>query len=152
MKCAILYCSQHHQNTEKLVKHIAASHPEATPISLFSSPCIDWNEYALIGFASGIYMGKPHRVMLDFIQSHSAELKGKKICSLLTSGSNQAGYGKRFSAFLSDNGCHLIGSYQCKGFDTYGPWKLIGGIAKGHPNAQEISDADAFIRQLLLSK
>lgn len=27
------------------------------------------------------------------------------------------------------------------------PWKLIGGIAKGHPDAADISDAAAFIRE-----
>ena len=37
-----------------------------------------------------------------------------------------------------------IGRFQCKGFDTYGPFKLIGGIAKGHPDQKDIREAVEF--------
>lgn len=34
--------------------------------------------------------------------------------------------------------CCCLGSYGCKGYDTYGPFGLIGGINKNHPDDQEI--------------
>ena len=40
--------------------------------------------------------------------------------------------------------CENLGAYYCKGFDTYGPFKLIGGIAKGHPTEEEIEGAVRF--------
>ena len=28
--------------------------------------------------------------------------------------------------------------FGCKGYDTFGPFKLFGGIAKGHPDEDDI--------------
>ena len=44
--------------------------------------------------------------------------------------------------------CREIGSYHCLGFDTFGPFKLVGGIAKGHPTEEEIKEAVAFYQKL----
>lgn len=44
--------------------------------------------------------------------------------------------------------CRELGAYQCLGFDTFGPFKLIGGIAKGHPNEDEIAAAVSFYLSL----
>ena len=44
--------------------------------------------------------------------------------------------------------CRELGSYHCQGFDTFGPFKLLGGIAKGHPTEEEIRGAAAFYREL----
>ena len=38
--------------------------------------------------------------------------------------------------------------HGCRGFNTYGPWKLIGGMNKGHPSPGEIADALAFYESL----
>lgn len=32
----------------------------------------------------------------------------------------------------------VIGKFGCRGYDTFGPFKLVGGIAKGHPNEEDI--------------
>ena len=45
-------------------------------------------------------------------------------------------------------GCREIGEYYCQGFDTFGPFKLIGGIAKGHPTEREIHCAVVFYERL----
>lgn len=37
-----------------------------------------------------------------------------------------------------------LGEYSCKGYDIFGPFKLIGGIAKGYPNANDLQKARAF--------
>lgn len=42
----------------------------------------------------------------------------------------------------------IVGSYGCLGFDTFGPFKLVGGIAKGHPDDKDISDALDFYLKL----
>ncbi|MCR5674581.1 MAG: hypothetical protein K6G16_02615 [Lachnospiraceae bacterium] len=44
--------------------------------------------------------------------------------------------------------CKVLGEYLCPGFDTFGPFKLVGGIQKGHPTEKEIRDAVAFYQGL----
>ena len=29
--------------------------------------------------------------------------------------------------------CSILGTFSCRGYDTFGPFKLIGGMAKGPP-------------------
>jgi flavodoxin len=43
----------------------------------------------------------------------------------------------------------LLGTYGCKGFDTVGPLKLIGGIAKGHPDENDVKGAIEFFRRII---
>ena len=40
------------------------------------------------------------------------------------------------------------GKFGCKGYDTFGPFKLVGGIAKGHPDDIDIQNAVEFVKDL----
>ena len=42
----------------------------------------------------------------------------------------------------------VLGEFSCKGYDTFGPFRLVGGIAKGHPDAADLEDARRFYRVL----
>ena len=42
----------------------------------------------------------------------------------------------------------LIGKFSCKGYDTYGPFKLVGGIAKGHPDEKDLTAAVDFYKEI----
>ena len=42
----------------------------------------------------------------------------------------------------------MLGEFGCKGYDTFGPFKLVGGIAKGHPNARDLERARKFFQSL----
>ena len=44
--------------------------------------------------------------------------------------------------------CKELGRYISKGFDTFGPFKLVGGLQKGHPTAEEIQGAVDFYKGL----
>ena len=54
MKTAIVYYSQHHGNTKKLVDAIAAKY-DVTLIDVVKEPSANLAGYDRIGFASGIY-------------------------------------------------------------------------------------------------
>ena len=41
------------------------------------------------------------------------------------------------------------GSYGCRGYDTFGPWKIIGGIAKKHPNQKDLKKAKEVIDRII---
>ena len=43
----------------------------------------------------------------------------------------------------------LMCTYGCPGFDTYGPFKLVGGMNKGRPNQEDIDGAVAFYDKFL---
>ncbi|HAP20133.1 MAG TPA: flavodoxin, partial [Lachnospiraceae bacterium] len=38
--------------------------------------------------------------------------------------------------------------FGCKGYDTFGPFKLVGGIAKGHPDGNDLKAAVSFVAGL----
>ncbi|MDO5847026.1 MAG: hypothetical protein Q4Q20_01815 [Methanocorpusculum sp.] len=38
----------------------------------------------------------------------------------------------------------VLGKCSCKGFDTFGPLKLFGGLNKNHPDADEIRKSVEF--------
>ena len=42
----------------------------------------------------------------------------------------------------------LMCTYGCPGFDTWGPFKLAGGVQKGHPTAEEIKGAVDFFDKI----
>ena len=42
--------------------------------------------------------------------------------------------------------CECLGTYFCKGFDTFGPFKLIGGINKNRPDQSDIDGAVKFYK------
>ena len=72
------------------------------------------------------------------------DYKIKKIFLLYTYGSKRNGYADAAKEIISAKKGEIIGEYGCLGFDTYGPFKIIGGIAKGHPSEDEITGAVTF--------
>jgi flavodoxin len=45
-----------------------------------------------------------------------------------------------------------MGEYGCRGYNTYGPWKVIGGMNKNHPSQEELEEAIHFYESLLNKK
>ena len=144
MKTAIVYCSRHHGNTKKLLDAIAAKYP-VTLIDAVENPTPDLGEYDVIGFASGIYYSKYHKSVLNVAQALPA---GKKVFFIHTYGAKKEGYFKSIEAAVSGKQAEILGGYECFGFNTFGPFKLIGGLAKGHPDADEIRKAVTFYEEI----
>jgi flavodoxin len=49
---------------------------------------------------------------------------------------------------LQSKGFEVIGEFNCAGFDTVGPLRIIGGINKGRPNDEDLTQAEAFAKNL----
>ena len=47
-----------------------------------------------------------------------------------------------------EKGCPVLGEFHCKGYDTFGPFRLVGGIAKGRPNIRDLENARRFFREV----
>ena len=146
MEVAIAYYSQHHGNTKKLLDAIAEKN-EVTLIDVTRKQEYDLRSFDLIGFASGVFYGKLAKQVVSFAQINLPD--GKDIFTIYTFG----GAGKDVDAELMEvankRHCRNIGSYNCFGFDTFGPFKLVGGIKKGHPTQAEIDGAVAFYEGLI---
>ena len=145
MKTAIVYYSRHHGNTKKLLDAIAAENVVEL-IDVTAQPSADLAGYDRIGFASGIYYNSFAKQLLSFAESSLPE--GKDVFYIFTHGAPKGIFLTAIRKITEQKNCREIGSYHCLGFDTFGPFKLLGGIAKGNPTEEEINGAADFYRKL----
>jgi len=145
MKTAIVYYSEHHGNTKKLID--AVTTPDITLIDVTKTDTADLTSYNLIIFASGIYFSQFEKRVIAFVEKNLPA--GKKTALLYTYGAKRDSYTNKITESIQQKGSTVLGSYGCFGFDTFGPFKLVGGIAKGHPNAEEIAGAVKFVKGLV---
>lgn len=144
MKTLIIYESTHHGNTRKLCNAIAAADKDVT-LSEVGKAKIHWDEYDLIGFASGIAFGKFYAGVTGAAEKIPS---GKRVFFLYTCGRNSRDLSAKIAETVKTRGCTVLGSYGCKGFDSYGPFKLLGGINKNHPDLTECNEAVEFYHRL----
>lgn len=150
MKTAILYVSKHHGNTKRLVDAIANAHDDVDVIdvrALDKNETPDLSEYRLIGLASGIYYSEYDRALTRV--AANALSQGDMVFALMTYGSKNKWYGKDIDSICRMKQAVLLRIYGCQGWDTWGPFKLGGGIAKDHPTEDEVRGALEFYDKLV---
>ena len=143
MRKAIVYASVHHGNTEKIVKSIA-ERCQVDWIDAVKQSDADLRSYDMIGFASGIYFSKFHQSILKFAEKNFSD--DQKVFLICTYGGS-ANY-RSIEQILEKKHASVVGKFGCKGYDTFGPFKLVGGIAKGHPDEEDIKNAVEFVEGL----
>ena len=147
MKTIILYYSIHHGNTKKLVDAIAAAHPESiTLLDVSKAGPRDLSGYDWIGAASGIYAGGFGKPMLDYLKENLPA--GKNVFLLYSSAMNMDNQSSSVRKVIEAKKCWVIGQYHCPGYNTFGPFKLMGGTGKGHPTKEDIEKAVEFYNSL----
>ena len=104
----------------------------------------DMSEYDLIGFASGVYGGKFHESVLKFASVNLMD--NKKVFLICTYGGRPVF--KSIEQVIAYKHDIIVGRFSCKGFDTFGPFRLIGGVSKGHPDEKDIAAAVEFYNGL----
>jgi len=150
MKSLLVLYSYHHHNTEKIAKIFAKvldaqikSPQQINPEAL--------QEYSLIGFGSGIYGEKHHKLLLD-LADNLPQVSNKKTFIFSTS----AMQGKAKVAQdhlllrekLQSKGYMIVDEFSCKGFNTNSFMKYFGGMNKGRPNAEDLKHAEEFAQNL----
>lgn len=146
MKTAVVYYSKHHGNTKKVLDAMAARY-DMTLINALETPTPALEEYDMVGFASGIYYSKFHKSVLNCIKSCLPA--GKKVFFVYTYGAEKKGYTDAAAKAVAERKGIVAGEYGCFGFNTFGPFKLMGGMAKGHPDQGELDGAVKFYESLL---
>jgi flavodoxin len=151
MKALIIYISVHHGNTEKVAK-VIANILDADLLQVEQADASMLEQYDLIGFGSGIYFGKHHESLLDFVDKLPM-LRNKKVFIFSTSGLRKIrfihDFDKPLKEKLQQKGFDIIGEFSCRGLDTYRATKLVGGINKGRPNAKDLKQAEDFAIKIL---
>lgn len=145
MKTAICYLSYHHGNTRKVVEAMARE-GDVDLIDVRARQVVRLEEYDRVGFASGIYGFEMHEAVIAFARQYLPA--GKPVFFVCTYGGVKGAGAKKLARIAAEKGCPLLGEFGCKGYDTFGPFKLVGGIAKGHPSEEELEQARAFYRGL----
>lgn len=147
MRALIVYASTHHGNTRKVVEAIS----KAYQIEMVDATALgekDLSDYGMIVLASGIYGGMFHKAIQNFavknLPNGNVDSNAKKIFYVMTSAMNKD-FSKFMNQFIAGKNVEVVGSFSCTGYNTFGPFKLIGGTGKGHPDEKDLQDAvEAF--------
>jgi len=142
--------SVHHGNTLKVAQVIAGA-LGANVVESDKVNAEDLKNYDLIGFGSGVYNWKLHGELLRLADS-LPELSDKKAFIFSTSGYTKQNIIKWHASLrekLTEKGLKIVGEFNCVGWDSNGPLKLVGGINKNRPNAQDLENAAAFAKKLI---
>ncbi len=145
MKTVIIYESKHHGSTKKVCDRIAAECGAVLVEAESVNEDFNWQDYNLIGFASGIAYSR----FYDHV-THAAEMlpRGKNVFFIYTCAKNDKDFSKGIKEVATQRGAVCLGSYGCRGYNTYGPLKLIGGMNKNNPDEDELKAAVDFVRNL----
>lgn len=144
-KCLIIYYSYHHGNTKKVAEAMAeACGAELCPVKEAGAKNLDG--YEIIGLGAGIDRGRHYKPLVD--AAEKLDLKGRNVFVFSTSGMGNKNYNTPLIQQLEGKGAVVAGSFACRGYDTI-VLRLIGGIAKGHPDAGELEAAKTFAKSMV---
>ena len=83
-------------------------------------------EYDCIGLASGIYGFSVHKSIVDFARQY---LPAKKpVFFVYTYGGAKGSGAKTLYQIAAEKECPVLGEFSCRGFNTFGPFKLLSLI------------------------
>lgn len=146
MKSIVVYASSHHMNTQRLARAIAAElNGHAVPVSAVTAT--DLEDCDLIGFASGVYYQRLDERLMALLGGLALR-DGQRTFLAYTCGFPCRNYASAAEKILRAQPARYLGRFVCRGFDTFGPFAKIGGIAKGHPNGDDLSRARAFAARI----
>lgn len=147
MKILTIISSTHMGNTRKIAEAMAKTAP-VTIAEIDNISDYNLHDYDIVGFGSGIYFGRHDTKIIEFV---------KKVCDkeaytfvFSTSGSaNFPKNNKPLIDLLKSKNKIVLGSFGCKAFDKFGPFKLVGGINKNHPDENDFKQAQIFIENII---
>lgn len=140
----------HHGNTVHVAQAIAGvlgaevAAPEVVPYTALG-------EYGLLGFGSGVYYGRMHRALFEWLRG-LPDAPEPFTPAFLFSTSGLPVLAKFWHApmkkLLARKGFDIVGEFACRGFDTWGPLWLAGGLNRKHPDARDLARSAEFALQL----
>ncbi len=147
MKILLIIESKHCGNTRKLAESMA----KAVPMTITDTESVNnynLDDFDIIGFGSGIYMGKHDKKILKLAES----IHDKKAYTFIISTSGGQDFEKNNKALkdiLERKNKIVLGTFSCLGLDKFFFLKLIGGVNKNHPDDDDINNAKTFILDIV---
>ena len=148
MKSLIILVSYHHNNTQKVAEVIAKviDAEIKTPQQINLE---ELNQYDLVGFGSGIYFWKHHKDLLELAEKLPQQINKKAfIFSTSANTENAPKFHSLLREKLQSKGYSIVNEFNCAGFNTWGPLKLVGGTKKDRPNSDDLKHAEEFALKL----
>lgn len=148
-KALIVCVSLSHQNTARVAEAMAdvlgakVTEPEEVDPGAVGG-------YDVVGFGSGIYYGSHHPRLRRLVEA-LPPCDGTRAFVFSTSGQGREQWlpwQSPLAEVLAAKGYDVVGSFACRGFDTWLPLRLVGGIGRGHPDARDLTRAHDFARQV----
>lgn len=152
-KALVIVFSYHHKNTEKIAQVFAQVLDAQINTPQQISPD-ELHEFTLIGFGSGIYGEKHHKVLLNLADKLPNVTKTYAFIFSTHGAPGIAGdelvvtNHKALRDKLQAKGYVIVDEFSCRGHNTNNFLKLFGGINKGRPNAEDFQHAKAFAQHL----
>ncbi|AHH96527.1 flavodoxin family protein [Kutzneria albida] len=149
MKTVIVCASASHGNTKRIAEAMAQV-LEAAVVAPEQIDAAELATYDLVGFGSGIFLRKFHPRLRRFAQSLPEGERGRAFV-FATSGlpeSRIRPFTRPLARLLKRKGFEVDDTFSCRGFDTWLPFRLVGGINKGRPNATDLEAARTFAEGL----
>ncbi len=145
MTTLIVCVSVSHGNTRKVADAIAGE-LRAEVFEPEQVAPADAARYDVLGLGSGIYGMTFHPRLWRFVRS-LPKAQDKPVFLFATSGGGDLWWFPAafvLGRLLEAKGYRVVGKFSCRGFDTWLPLRLAGGINKGRPGSTDVKAAAAF--------
>ncbi|MCC3770009.1 flavodoxin family protein [Streptomyces sp. UNOC14_S4] len=149
MKAVIVCASVSHGNT----KRVADVMGQVLGAAVVDPEHVDMAELAacdLVGFGSGIFSGRFHPRLREFVGSLPAGERGRAFV-FATSGLPEVPFRpftRPLVRLLQRKGFAVSDTFSCRALDTWLPFRLVGGINKGRPDVTDLAAARTFAEGL----
>ncbi len=140
MKSVIIYYSSHHGNSKKLAEYLAERYG-CEAYSVRDAARLELAAYDAVLFVSGVYALAMGKSLIEYIEENRDALKGIRIGLALTSGMQLARFITSAVEIFEKNELEVSETFQCKGYDTFGPLALFGGINRNRPDQEDLEEA-----------
>ncbi|WP_425439047.1 flavodoxin family protein [Rhodococcus tukisamuensis] len=149
VKALIVCTSVSHGNTRKIAEVMGGvlSAPVVAPEQVDPAALAG---YDLVGFGSGIFQMSFHPQLRDFVRALPPQ-PATAAFLFSTSGLPEPPlrrYNRSLERLLEQKGLEVVDTFSCRAFDTYLPFKLVGGIRKGRPDTNDLRAARTFAEHL----
>jgi len=146
----LIRTSVHHGNTARVAEAMA----EVLKAECLAPDDCPYHRLAncqLLGIGSGIYYGRVHDAIWRWVcDLPDRSGPGPAVFIFSTSGLPFLSrcWHRSLRATIHRKGFDLLGEFACRGFDTWGPLWLAGGLNRRHPDERDLQRAREFARHM----
>lgn len=102
-----------------------------------------------MGFASGIYGFAFHPSVVAFARKYLPQ--GKAVFFVYTYGIAKGTGAKEITKVSREKSARILGEFSCRGYNTFGPFKLMAAAARADPPRRISTGRGTFSKILLIN-